>query len=640
MAIRDAAGNQFLSFTEGVDNTTAIGSSELQGTLSVAYNTDLVAEDLAKKRAGYDDVSTWSTYNIRGGLEYKNVNGNTQNLVYGESSTISGTSGILGTFSGTSTPSTLRSGLRDGIKPSIFQYRSLAYLLNGADNLIFDGTSVRQIGIDGPTGAPSFVTNIAGSQVVSGSYLFAYSYYNSQTGAESNISPVSSSFVSGSTASLAGFTISIVAGNSSLADKIRIYRSVSGGSVLFLEDEIAISSTSYDSTALDSALGTEAELDNSRLPEPATFGLVNDNRVFVGGFPSNPNRLQYSKVGISGPMPESFQALDFLDCNINDGDKIVGLGKASGNVIVIKDRSVGRLVQVASDTGGLERQGSVKYIYEEISSEVTGISHHLIVSLDNIVIWFGKDDIYGTDGSQIFRFGKRVRNTIKNLDFNHSNKWSSLVKTDSQQIIFSVTKQDKLEADFQFVGHYRNFPKIAFTFYTAGPVTTTHPGLVVGCFFAATINGITKFFFGSAQASGKIYQMDVGDNDDTYGIYWDMRLPWDGGRQTMAKKHFHSYYLFAAGAGITPDNVITHTFEENTNEIITKTATSTLVGTNPVWNTPNWGSFNWASVTFNPLKFFPNKKAYYGRYGWNNTYANQPVAVRALAGVWQPVALH
>lgn len=640
MGIRDAAGNQYLSFAEGVDNTTAIGSDDLRGTLSIALNTDLVSEDLAKKRAGYETVTTWGSRNFRGGLEYKNVDGNRQNLVYAEDATLTGNTGIWGTFIGTSAPTTLRSGLLDGVKPCLLQYRSLGFLFNGRDNLLFDGTSVRQIGIDAPASAPIFVTNISGDQVPSGTYLFAYSYFNSQTGAESNLSPISASFTAGATTALAGFRISIAAGSSTTADKIRIYRTVSGGQVLFLEDEVSITTTSFDSTTLDSGLGVEAELDNSRLSEPAKFGIVADNRIFVGGFASNPNRVQHSKVGISGSMPESFQALDFIDCNINDGDRVLGLGKAGDSVIIIKERSVGRLVRVSSETGGLERQGSVKYIYEEISSEITGLSHHLILSLDNIAIWFGKDDIYGTDGTQIFRFGKRVRNTIKALDFNLAYKWSAITKTDTQQILFSVTQAGKSECDFQFVGHYRNFPKIAFTFYSAGSDTSTHPGLVVGTFFQVTMNGSTQFYFGSAQASGKVYQMGAGDSDSGYGIYWRMGLPWDGGQQKMAKKHFHSYYLFAAGSGVAPNNILIHRFETNTNEITRKTTTSTLIGTNPLWHSVKWHDFNWANVQFNPLKFFPNKKAYFGRYSWENTYADQPVAIRALAGVWQPVPLH
>lgn len=642
MSIRKANGEKFQSFENGVDNTTALDTPRVKGTLSKALNTDLVDESLLKKRAGYSTVSTWGSRNIRGGFEYRASDGTNKILLYGEDAVLTGTSGVLGYFSGTSTPTTIASGLKDGVKPSILQYRDLAFIFNGTNNFLYNGTTYRQIGIDGPVTAPQFLGNAAGSLVANGSYLFGYSYYNTQTGAESNVSPISESMVAGADSSTAGITISLTAGDSTLADKIRIYRSVPGGNVLFRETEIAISSTSYTSTTLDSGLGTELELDNSRLSTPASFGVINDNRIFAAGFSNNPNRVAYSKVGISGPMPESFQALDFVDCNINDGDRILGLGKAGTTVIVIKERSVGRLIRIESNIGGLERQGSQKYLYEEISSEVTGLSHHLILSLDNIIIWMGRDDIYATDGSQIFRLGGRVRKTIQSLDFSQAHKWSSLVKTDTHQIIFSVTPANKLECDFQFIGHYRNFPNVAWTFYSAGPNTSTHPGLVVGSLFQVTVNRLKKFYFGSAQASGKIYTMDSGDNDDSYGIYWDVRLAWDGGPTSAAKKMYHSYYLFAAGAGKSPNNTITHTFEVDTTEVIVKTSTASLIGSTTTWHGTGatWGDFNWGSVSFNPIRFFPKIKAYFGRYGFSNTYANQPVAVRALTSISQLTPIH
>lgn len=641
MPIRNGDGSKYASFIEGVDNTTAIDSKEVAGTISVGDNTDLVDDFLAKKRGGYGLITTWGTRNFRGSLEYKNVNGTVEELVYAEDAALTGFSGIWGKFTGTATPSTIVSNLRDGIKPSIFQFRSLAFLFNGRENLIYDGNTSRQMGIDGPTVAPTFVTNIAGELVETGSYIFAYSYYNSATGAESNLSPASESMISGTAAGNdQGIRIAVTAGSSSTADKIRIYRSVSGGDIFFRETEIVISSPSYDSITSDDGLGSEAELDNSRLTEPAAFGIVHDNRIFCGGFKSNPNRIQHSKIGISGPMPESFQTLDIVDANINDGDVLLGFGKAGSNVIAIKERSVGRLIRIDSSLGGLEREGSAKYIYDEISNEVTGLSHHLIVSLDNIVIWFGRDDIYGTDGSQIFRFGKRVRKTIKALDFSLAHKWSCINKTDTQQILFAVTPTGKTECDYQFVGHYRNFPKIAFTFYTAGPSTTTHPGLVVGTFVQVTLNKVKKFYFGSASGTGKVYQMDVGDNDETLGIYWDFRLPWDGKGNPNAKKHFHSYYVLAAGSGSSPNNVLTQTWEENTDESVVLTASKALPSSKFTWSGGTWNTLEWSRVKFGPIKFHPRRKAYLGRYGVNNTFADQPIAIRALTGITQPVPIH
>lgn len=641
MAISQASGQKYGMFSEGVDNTTVGGSPELQGTISVGLNADLVNESLIIKRNGYIPINTaWSTRRIRQGLEYKNPNGNKEVLVYGEGSSTTGTSGILGKMNGSGAITTIVDTLTDNIKPVLLQFKTQAFLFNGKDDLVYNGTTTHQIGIPAPASAPTFIGNIAGDLNTSGSYVFVYTYFNSITGAESSPSPASDIVTSGSTAALQGISISVAAGNSSLADKIKIYRTASGGSNYFLNDTIDISSTSYNSTVNDASLGTELELDNSQLAEKAIFAIVHDNRIFAGGFKTNPNRTHYSKIGINGPMPESFQATDFVDCNINDGDQLIGYGKASTTLIALKERSVGRFTRIQANTTGLERQGSQKYLYEEISSEITALSHHTIVGLDNLVIWLGRDDIYATDGNQIYRFGKRIRNTIKKLNFVHTDKFSVCIKPDTQQIIWSVVTADSTEPDFQIVMHYRNYPKMACTFYSPGTNKATHPGLTAASLFQVTVNGDRKIWFGSSAAEGLVYQMDTGANDNALGIYWDVRLPWDSGKNEAAKKLYHSYYILAVGSGNTPNNTITHTWEEDGNEQIVKTATSTVSQTVTNWNAANWNAFNWSKVSFKPIRFFPHRQAYAGRYGMQNTFANQPMAIQATTSMAQIKPIH
>lgn len=643
MAIRNEIPFQ-ISFSEGLDDTSIIGSKETQGTLSVALNADLVDESLISKRNGYMPVAAaWGSRKIRKGFEYTDGVGNKKVLVYGEASTITGNSGILGVMSGTSAPSSLLSSLVDNIKPSIVQYRTLAFIFNGANDFLYDGSTIRQIGIDPPNTAPGFITNIPGDLNINGSYLYVYTYYNSVTGAESSPSPPSEIFLSGSDAATSGITISLTSGNSTTADKIKIYRTVSGGSVFFFEDQVPINSTTFDSIVIDSGLSTELETDNSRLPAPATYALVGDNRIHVAGFLNNPNRVQHSKIGINGPMPESFQIDDFTDCNINDGDKIIGLGKASDNITIVKERSVGKLVPIQFGDTGLERSGSPKYVYEEISAQTTGVSHHCITSLDRLTLWLGRDDLYGTDGVNIIRFGKRIRNTIKSLNFAQSHKFSVINKSDTQQIIFSVISGGKTESDLQIVCHYRDFQttgRLKVTLYSAGPNTTTHPGLVVGDLFSVTVNKNTQYWFGSADSTGLVNRMDYGSNDNTKAIYWDIRSPWISGGRSEARKKFHSFYTFCSGSGIPPNNLLTHTFEKDRKEIIVSSAAKTLSGSGATWGTSTWAGATWASIDFLPSKFFPKKIAYFGRYGVNNIFADQPVVISGMSGVINPFPVH
>lgn len=641
MAIRNANEKPYGVFSEGVDDTTVIGSPDTRGTLSRGWNTDLVDDSLCKKRNGFiSNHAAWSTRRIRGGFEYKKSDGTLEQLLYGEASTLTGISGILGKVNGTSTPTTITSGLLDGVKPTFLQFRTLTFIFNGINNLVYNGVTTRQIGINAPSVGPTLITTIPGDLNTSGSYIWVYTYRNSTLGSESSPSLPSEIIPVGDDAATSGARFSVNPGDSSLADTIRVYRTTSGGQTFFVEQDLAISATSFDSILSDASLGNELELDNSRLDSPGKFAIINDSRMIVGGFTNNPNRLRFSKVGINGPMPESFQAADFCDCNQNDGDQIVGLGVAGTTVIVVKERSVGKLVKIATSSFGLERTGSQKYIYEEISNGVTGLSHHTIVSQDGLTVWMGRDDFYGTDGSNIYRLGKRVRNTLKSLNFSQAHKFSVINKTDTQQLIWSVCRPGEVEPDFQFMGHYRNAGKLAFTYYKPGTNTTTHPGLQAASLFEVTLNKEKKIWFGASSATGLSFQMDTGTSDNTAAIYWDVRLPWEDGGRPAAKKMFHSNYVFAAGAGVAPNNTLTNTFEQDlTEDTIVETATTTLTSTVTNWAAANWGAFNWAKVIFSPIPFFPHVSAHYGRYGYSNTFADQPVAIKATTAVHQSFSI-
>jgi len=641
MPIRGEFTKKFPTFTNGVDDTSPVGSRNTENTLSVGLNADFTTGALVKTRAGYTKINTsaWSTRRVRHGFEYTVSSGVFESLVYGEASTPTGTSGILAKMAGVGVPTTIKSSLADSVKPSIVQFRTLAFVFNGTDDFIYDGTTTRQIGITTPASAPTLNTTINGNLVIIGSYIYAYSYYNSVTGAESSLSASSATLTAGATSILDGIRINIAAGSATTADTIRVYRSVNGGSALFLDGTTAISSTTYDSTVADSALVTAAEPDNSRLPGTAKYVVSQDNRLFVAGFTANPNRVQYSKIGQFGPSPESFQAADFADCNLNDGDKIIGLGTVNGIVLVLKQRSVGKLIPIGITTGSAEATGSQKYVYVEISPDITSLSHHTLISLDTFAVWMGTDDLYGTDGSQIYRFGKRVLGTYTTINFAQKWKFSAINKISAQQLVFSVCRAGQAEPDFQLVAHYRNFPNLAFSYYSPGLNTTTHPGIQAGTIFSATSNGLRIYCFGSSAAVGTVYLLDSGTNDDGLAIYYDCRLPWDDVGDPSTKSLYHSYFIFVSGPSTT--STITHIFERDRVAIIVKTATSTLqpLGAQQ-WSVPDWVGFSWPTQQIKPVGFFPHLKAYYARYGWQNTNLNEPYSIYNIIRVAQETPLH
>jgi len=642
MAIRNSRKRQYGIFAKGVDNTTVIDSPDIAGTLSVALNCDLVDESLIKRRDGYSSRSdAWSTRRIRGGFQYTNVSGVKENLVYGEGSSLTGTSGILARLENDGSFTTLRSGLKDGIKPVFVQVDIRCFLFNGDVNLVYDGSTVRNSGIASTTLAPIQNALITGNLNTSGAYFFVFRYLKTATGARSSPSLASGTMTTGSSSSQAGIRINVTPGDATYADKIEVFRSVAGGQVLFLDGTTSISSTTYDSTVSDAGLGDELELDDSQLTSPAKFAVLLDNKIFAGGFDDSKNAIRPSKIGINGIMPESYQVGEEIQCNPNDGDALLGLGLAGSRVIVVKNNSIGSLTPIALSVGGLQREGSENYIYREISNEFRGLAHHAIISLGKYCLILGRDNFYLTDGVELKRVGRRIANTIRSLNFSQAHKFSVVTKSDTEQILFSVCRENQTEPDFQIVAHYKNFPELLpFTFYGPGTDTSTHPGIIAGSLWNVTSEDEALVYFGSSQANGRVYQLGVGASDNSNGIYWDCRLPWDGAKNPIAQKIFHSYYLVVTANGPVANNKLTLTFEENTIESIVKTQLITVVATASTWNNVNWNNFNWAGLSFKIVKFFPGRRAFLGRCGWSNTVANQNFAIKAVGRVIKSVPLH
>lgn len=643
MGIRSGQPSISPTFADGEDDTSVIGSKDTINTLSRAWNANLVDENLVIKRGGIFAVaSAWSTRRVRQGFEYQKADGTKEILLYGEDATTNGTTGILGKLLTAASPSTISSGLRDAVKPSFTQFRTLAFIFTGYGNLIYNGTTTRAPGIPKPNVAPTFISFTAGDLNTNGAYLFAYTYWNSTTGAESSPSDPSAQVITGLDAAQAGVIINVQGGNATIADKIKIYRTSSAGPTFYLDQiidngDVAVSVTCSVS---DTGLGEEMELDNSQLTSPAKYGVSLDSRIFAAGFENNPNRVQFSKIGQGGAMPESFQVADFVDCDLNDGDRIVGLGVVNSTVIVLKERSVGRLVKISTDGVGLERTGSQKYIYDKISSEVTGVSHHCMATIDNVLVWLGRNDIYATDGTQIFRLGKRKRKTIKRLNYSVSWKFWCVNDVANQQLIFGVCRPGISEVDYQLVLHYRNFPTVAFTTWTPGPNSNTHPGVTAACAFPVTVNKDTVLYAGTSTNNGLVYQLNKGNSDNGMPIYFSIGSRWEKNANPTQPIVFHSYYIKAVGTGSAPNNTLTCKFEADATENnVIKSATFTLANSNVNWNTANWSEFNWSGLKLSTIKFFPIIRADFGRCLYENTYANQPIAVKAVDNVIQPQAV-
>lgn len=560
----------------GMDTTSPLMSVP-QGYVRDAANCNLGLVSGYIKRDGYSEITTsdWGSNRITLGAEFRKPSGELITVLYGKAT--GGSTGKLGTVAaGGVSVADLVTGLSDEARPSFVQFEGRLFSYNGADNgILYDGTVTRQIGITAPVAAPTG-TPSAGGALFAGNYVFAYTYYNSATQAESSPSPLSLAITA---AALDQITLTLVAGSSVTADKIRVWRSVAGGNQLFLDAEIPVASTSHASQISDEELGRPLEIDNSRLSDVTSakgkFAIVANNRVFLV---TGRNEVRYSAKGLEASMPETFQAKAVVSTigTYGDGDDIVGLGNIGERVIVVKRRSIGILqpIDLPAFNSEVDTQG---YYYVEISDSVGGVSHWAGGQVEGEYVFAGRDLVWATNGQTVRRVSDPVQATIRALGWTPSQVSAVSFGNDlkHRRIYLQVfLESDDTVPKITLVGDYQQYPNFRWTYYRPGTDEAVHPGIKAGCFINVTnsIDGSPDVWFGNAAANGKIYKMNVAGNDDGAAI--DFKLvtrPLDLGNPNILKL-YKKFYSQVAGDGgdysLTMAPLYNMSLEEGEPEII------------------------------------------------------------------------
>lgn len=534
------------SDAKGLDTASPINLLTA-GFVREAKNVNLGTTGGYTKRDGYLNqfiiANAQTGFSIRQGIEYKTSTGTTEILLH-----LTDTNSIAkfgkvqaGAFTPLKNPSNVDLILDPIVRPSFAQVGDSLFYLDGSGDVetpfVYEANGVytRPMGIQAPSVTPTGVL-VAGTDLNIGDYLYAYTYafyLNGQLIAESSPSELSA-------------TISTTAGNqnvnltlgayplyaspslSHLTIQTRIWRTVVNGSILFLEATVASNTTAYSSDVSDDALLSEQiSLDNTRLQDyteydKARFPIVARNRLLV--FHPEQNRGRFSKIGVNGPLPESFPVQNEFSVEGKYGaaDGLIGAGQIKGVPIILKERSVGRLEEIGlPDLGNSD--DNVTYVYREIS-EVTGaVSHHAQCQVYDELIFLGRDNVYATDGQNVRPIAIQIQNLIKNADFsgNKAYRISAINDTKNRRIYIQIFKATTSQhPDLTLVGDYQQYPQFRWTTYESGEDTVASPGLKAGCFFQteATATGGLDIYFGSSDLVGQYYKMNTGTSDYDAGV--------------------------------------------------------------------------------------------------------------------------
>lgn len=567
MSRRNQLNDYEFGVPKGLDTTSPIATVR-EGFVREALNVDIGYSGGYRKRMGYlNQISTpgnMASKSVIFGIEYRSGAGTKQTIIYGTTGAAGG--GRYGVLSGGSY-SDISTGLSGTVRPSFTQFDTLLFFYNGSDSpQLYDGTATRQVGITEPVSAPTGVaSNSTGSLLPSSNYLAAYTYYNSVTGAESTPSPVSATVTTGGADDTITWTV--VAGDSSTADTIRLYRTVANGNTLYLDNTAGIGATSVVSTNADEALGRQIELDNSRITDlssTAKYVVVADNRVFLR---TGSNEVRFSKMGQEGPMPESFEVKAVVPTvgRFGENDKIVGLNRISQLPIVLKEQSIGRLdpVGIPDNTQALD---NVAYEYREISDVVGAVSHWAACQVLGELVFLSRDNIYATNGITVRPIADSIQASIRSLGFTATQleKMSMINDVENRRIMIQVFSSGiATKPNFTIVGDYQLYPEFRWSFYGAGLSEGTHPGVQAGSFFHVTNTSTGKLdvWFGNTNLNGKAYKMNTGNSDDELGIYFKLTTrPYFGGAP-LNNKLYKKAQVQAKGDGGDYDLTICSIFD-------------------------------------------------------------------------------
>jgi hypothetical protein len=181
--------------------------------------------------------------------------------------------------------SSILAGLTSGEWDSI-QYNQFndtdqqVFACNGTERKRINGSDVFEWGIAAPTVAPTI--QVGASTGLTGDYLVKYTYVRkvgTTVVSESNPSPAAAAAVTLSNESL---DITWTASSDPQVTHVRVYRTLANDGNYYVDQDIAVGTTTVDTTTTDAALGALVATDHDRPPAGTIVaGPVYDGYVFM-----------------------------------------------------------------------------------------------------------------------------------------------------------------------------------------------------------------------------------------------------------------------------------------------------------------------------------------------------------------------
>lgn len=421
--------------------------------------------------------------------------------------------------------SVVGSGLATNQIVDFLNYKNTCFYCNGVDSpKATDGFTQRNWGIVGPTTAPSVAPNGAG--VLTGSYTYVVTFFNSNTSHESNHGLRATVTIAAQSVDLSNIPVS----TDPQVTRRRIYRTVTGGSILLFLAEINDNVTTiYNDNTADASLGTtEAPEDNN--PPPAFVGIEEwDGRIF--GFEKRSTVLKFcndeflTSAG-AGVPEESFSA----DNEIELVAEIRGI-KKSPNFDELWVHTTKGVIAIKSNRD--EPDDPYFPVFRNSNSAWASISHYSIQNIYNKQ-WFMTENakVMSIDSSGFPDYESNlIESELTNANLTRL-KFVQAVhykKGTKNQYRFIFPEGGNIDFNKMWVANYlqRTPPDLLGKTY---PVWEPHRIQTTCIGTVKDANEDDVLYTGSTDEH--IMKQDFGTNDDGVAIDWSFSIGWSRTAQT------------------------------------------------------------------------------------------------------------
>jgi hypothetical protein len=330
----------------------------------------------------------------------------------------------------------IKTGLASGFKPFFATMDDNAVIFDKTANYMYNGTNITELGRDKPSNAGIILVNGgAGSLDVDGVYSYKLAFYSTTLGIEGTLSDLKTHTITGGQSAITVTLTAAVTGQlDSVWDKIRVYRTVGGGTALFLHPDTQ--TATFTDTTSDAGLTATVASDTGFVKLPgARCGVEYLGRLWAVK-DSDPTFVYYTSPGEPGKWSEA----QTIRVGRKDGFGVLGFIKTHGRLYAIKRDSLWLLV--GDDPAAM--------LWQEFEGGQGGESGRATVVNGGLTYVFNaRVGIYRFLGAGVERIGSRIRDTVLDLDIANDaqNQYVAEYEPLSESIWFAVRTAAGIEND-------------------------------------------------------------------------------------------------------------------------------------------------------------------------------------------------